>query len=50
MVVNKKIRILICDDHTLFVEGIKALLRSETSLEIVGEARDGRQAVELVKQ
>lgn len=50
MVVNKKIRILICDDHTLFVEGIKALLRNEASLEIVGEARDGRQAVELVKQ
>ena len=50
MVVNKKIRILICDDHTLFVEGIKALLRNETSLEIIGEARDGRQAVELVKQ
>jgi DNA-binding NarL/FixJ family response regulator len=50
MVVNKKIRILVCDDHTLFVEGIKALLRSETSLEIIGEARDGRQAVELVKQ
>jgi len=34
----------------LFVEGIKAMLRNETSLEIVGEARDGRQAVELVKQ
>jgi two-component system, NarL family, response regulator NreC len=50
MVVNKKIRILICDDHTLFVEGIKALFRNETSLEIIGEARDGRQAVELVTQ
>jgi len=34
----------------LFVEGIKAMLRNESSLEIVGEARDGRQAVELVKQ
>jgi len=34
----------------LFVEGIKAMLRNETSLEIVGEARDGRQAMELVKQ
>ncbi|MBO0799583.1 MAG: response regulator transcription factor [Blastocatellia bacterium] len=43
-------RILICDDHTLFVEGVKAMLRNELSLEIVGEARDGRQAVELVKQ
>ena len=47
---NSKIRILICDDHTLFVEGVKAMLRNELSLEIVGEARDGRQAVELVKQ
>ena len=46
----KRTRILICDDHTLFVEGIKAMLRNESSLEIVGEARDGRQAVELVKE
>jgi two-component system, NarL family, response regulator NreC len=44
-----KTRILICDDHTLFVEGLKAMLRNEPSLEIVGEARDGRQAVEQVK-
>jgi two-component system response regulator NreC len=48
--VSNKIRILICDDHTLFVEGIKAMLRNETSLEIVGEARGGRQAVDLVKE
>jgi DNA-binding NarL/FixJ family response regulator len=48
--VSKSTRILICDDHTLFVEGIKAMLRNESSLEIVGEARDGRQAVELVKE
>lgn len=47
---SSKIRILICDDHTLFVEGIKAMLRGEASLEIVGEARDGRQAVDLVKK
>ena len=46
----KRTRILICDDHTLFVEGIKAMLRNESSLEIVGEARDGRQAVDLVKE
>jgi DNA-binding NarL/FixJ family response regulator len=48
--VNSKIRIVICDDHTLFVEGVKAMLRNESSLEIVGEARDGRQAVEMVQQ
>jgi two-component system response regulator NreC len=48
--VSSKIQILICDDHTLFVEGIKAMLRGETSMEVIGEARGGRQAVELVKQ
>jgi two-component system response regulator NreC len=48
--VSKKTRILICDDHTLFVEGVKAMLRNEGSLEIVGESRNGRRAVELVKE
>ncbi|MBI4471813.1 MAG: response regulator transcription factor [Acidobacteria bacterium] len=43
-------RVLICDDHTLFCEGIKAILRNEPELEIVGEARDGRKAVDLVKE
>jgi two-component system, NarL family, response regulator NreC len=45
-----KIRILICDDHMLFVEGVKAMLRNESSLEILGEARDGRQAIDLAQQ
>jgi len=48
--VSSKTRTLICDDHTLFVEGIKAILRNEQYLEVVGEARDGRQAVDLVKE
>jgi len=43
--VTHKTRILLCDDHTLFREGIKAILRDEPSIEIVGEAGDGRQAV-----
>lgn len=40
-----RIRVLLCDDHTLFREGIKAILKDEPSIEIVGEAADGRQAV-----
>jgi two-component system, NarL family, response regulator NreC len=47
---GSKVRILLCDDHTLFCEGIKAILREQSSLEIVGEARDGRQAVALAKE
>jgi two-component system response regulator NreC len=41
-----KIRVLICDDHTLFREGIRAILSTDPSLEIVGEAEDGRKAVQ----
>jgi DNA-binding NarL/FixJ family response regulator len=40
-----KTKIMLCDDHTLFREGIKAILRDVPSLEIVGEADNGRQAV-----
>lgn len=40
------VRLLICDDHTLFREGIKAILRADPSIEIIGEATDGKQAVE----
>jgi two-component system, NarL family, response regulator NreC len=39
-------RVLICDDHTLFREGIKAILRGDPCVEVVGEASDGRLAVE----
>lgn len=42
---KERIKVLLCDDHTLFREGIKAILKDETSIEIVGEAADGRQAV-----
>ena len=48
--VAPKISVMICDDHTLFREGIKAILRTEESYEIVGEANDGRLAVDKVKE
>jgi len=48
--VTKKIRILICDDHLLFREGLKSILERESRFEIVGEASDGKQAVERAKQ
>jgi DNA-binding NarL/FixJ family response regulator len=43
--VKATIKVLLCDDHTLFRDGIKAILKDESSIEIVGEAADGRQAV-----
>ncbi len=40
-----KYRILITDDHMLFRQGLRHLLESELDLEVVGEARDGEEAV-----
>lgn len=45
-----KIRILIADDHTLFRNGICALLKDEQDMVVVGEAADGREAVRLAGQ
>lgn len=42
---SQKIRVLLCDDHTLFRDGITSILKDERTLEIVGEAENGREAV-----
>jgi DNA-binding NarL/FixJ family response regulator len=39
-------RIVIADDHALLRDGIRAILSKEPDLEVVGEAADGREAVE----
>lgn len=41
------IRILICDDHEQFRQGLQLMLATETSLTVVGEAADGVEAVTL---
>jgi two-component system, NarL family, nitrate/nitrite response regulator NarL len=42
------IQILIADDHPIFRDGLRRLLESESNLQVVGEAADGRQAIDLV--
>ncbi len=46
----KKIRVLLAEDHTIVRQGISALLKSEPDLEVVGEASDGLEAVEMAKK
>jgi DNA-binding NarL/FixJ family response regulator len=43
-------RILIADDHALFRSGLRALFESLEGIEVVGEAVNGREAVELAEQ
>jgi DNA-binding NarL/FixJ family response regulator len=42
------IKVLLVDDHQMFRSGLRALLMREAEMEVVGEAADGRAAVELV--
>ena len=46
----KKIRVLIVDDHTLIRDGIRALLALAADIEVVGEAANGKEALEKTKQ
>src|SRR5215467_9504268 len=50
MAVNRKITVVICDDHELFREGVKSILSREPQIQVIGEAHDGRHAVSLVRK
>ncbi|MFX4260595.1 response regulator [Pelotomaculum propionicicum] len=43
----KKVKVLIADDHALIREGLCKILNMQEMIEVVGEAEDGDQAVEL---
>ncbi len=45
----RPIRILLADDHAILRDGIRALLSDEADLQVVGEAENGRQALEQAR-
>ncbi len=45
-----KHRILIADDHAILREGVRALLATADDIEVVGEAADGREAIDLAQK
>jgi len=45
-----KIRLVLADDHTILRDGIHALLNDQPDMAVVGEAEDGRQAVQLTHE
>ena len=47
---NSNIRILIADDHPIFRDGLRKLLEAESGFEVVGEAADGEEAVNLARR
>jgi len=49
MMYEKK-RIVIAEDHTILRQGLKALLKANDNLEVVGEAEDGLEAIRCVEK
>jgi two-component system response regulator NreC len=43
-------RILLVDDHAITREGLRSLIEKQADMEVIGEAKDGRKAVELVRE
>jgi len=43
-----KIKVILADDHVLFREGTRNLIEQERDIEVIGEASDGEEAIELV--
>jgi two-component system response regulator NreC len=41
-----KIRILVADDHTILRAGLRMMLNAQPDMEVIGEAQDGRQALQ----
>jgi NarL family two-component system response regulator LiaR len=44
------IRVLIVDDHAVVREGLRTFLELQDGIEVIGEARDGEEALELAEQ
>jgi PAS domain S-box-containing protein len=44
---NVKSRVLLADDHVMVRQGLRTALESYSDIEVIGEARDGREAIEL---
>jgi len=47
---SQKYRMVIAEDHTILREGLRSLLSSSPEFEIVGEAEDGREAIQSVEK
>lgn len=47
---EERIKVLLVDDHSLFRRGVKEALSTNKRIEVVGEASDGREGVDLARE
>src|SRR5687767_8698943 len=46
----RPIRVILADDHSLIRQGLRAMLETSADVEVVAEAENGRQLIDLVRQ
>jgi len=49
-IMSKKKKIVIAEDYTILREGLRALISSSPDFEVVGEAKDGKEAIECAEK
>lgn len=47
---SDRIRVLIADDHIIVRSGLRLLLEAQADIDVVGEASDGREALDLIEK
>ncbi len=47
---SKKIRVLLADDHRILRQGVRMLIDSQIDMEVVGEAKTGREAIDQARE
>ena len=45
-----KVKVIVVDDHEIMREGLKSLFEHDPEIEVIGEAEDGRSAIELTQR
>ncbi|MEP6748449.1 MAG: response regulator transcription factor [Bacteroidota bacterium] len=50
MEADRKIKVIIADDHGIYLEGLRTLLKREAEIELVGEASNGRELIDKTRQ
>src|SRR5512139_1745967 len=48
--ISMNARVVIVDDHKMFRDGLRGLINAEPGMEVVGEAVDGREAIEVARR
>jgi DNA-binding NarL/FixJ family response regulator len=49
-VTNRKYKVIIADDHTLFRQGLKLILEELENIEVIGDVANGRELIEITRE